>query len=258
MKNDNQLGSVRNTFRIIETIFDQEPIGVTELAEELEMPKSTVFSHLNTLSSLGYIYSHEGEYNLSLRFLEIGKQLQTRRELFHVARPEIIDLAAETTERTNLLVEENGEGVYLFVKDGEQAVELDTQAGSRVDLYNTALGKAILAHLPKERLDSLIEDIEFKARTENTITSESELRKELEEIESNGFALDDQERATDLRCVAAPILVEERPLGAISVAGPVSRIKGDRFHEKLPEMVRSKAQIIGINATYGDFSEQRP
>jgi len=251
MQDTNQLGSVRNTFSIIETIFEQEPIGVTDLAQELGMPKSTVFSHLNTLNDLGYIYNEEGEYQLSFRFLEIGKRLQLRQDLFQIACPEIEELAAETKERTNLLIEENGQGVYLYVKDGEQAVELDTQAGSRVELYSTALGKAILAHLPENRLDSLIEKLEFKPRTENTITSESELREVLTEIESKGFALDDEERASDLRCVAAPILVEERPLGAISVAGPVSRMKGDRFHQELPEAVRSTAQIIGINLTYG-------
>jgi DNA-binding IclR family transcriptional regulator len=224
---------------------------VTELANELDLPKSTVYSHLRTLREHEYVVQEDGRYRLGLRFLDFGEHTRDRMRIYEVARPEVEALAEETGELANLLVEEHGQGVYLYRAKGEGAVNVDTHAGMRVGLHCTSLGKAILAHLPEERVDDIVDRWGLPARTANTITDRAELDAELARIRERGYARDDGERLSGLRCVAAPITdVDGDAVGAVSVAGPTSRIKGDRFDSVIPERVMSAANVTEINLTY--------
>lgn len=246
----NEIGSVKTTFKILESIKEKKAVGVTDLSKALNIPKSTAFSHLNTLSNEGYLVVDDGQYSLALPFLDLGHNARTNSELFEVAKPKIKDLAEQTGEVANLMTEENGQGVYLYITLGENAVKFDTYPGKQVPLYSTALGKAIVASRPPEWRDEYLSSIDPVPITENTITDIDELRDELEQVREQGYALDRQERAEGLRCVAVPILDGERCKGALSVAAPVIRLKGDSFTSELPERLMHTASEIELSLRY--------
>lgn len=247
----NTLQTTENTIRIMKMLKRLDTAGVTELATHLDMSKSTVHDHLATLKKHDYVTKHDNGYSIGLGFFEMGEYARKRRKIYEIARPEVKSLAEETGELANLLVEEHGRGVYLYRARGEKAVTLDTHTGKRRYLHNTALGKAILAHLPEERVNEILDTHGLPASTKNTITDRGVLFDKLEEIHEQGVAYCGQERVEGLQCVAAPILSNDnRVLGAVSVAAPTTRMKGHRFEEEIPELILQAANVIEINVTY--------
>lgn len=247
----NTIGALGTSFRILEALKEKGTAGVTELATDLDLPKSTVYSHLRTLHEHEYIVWQDETYRVGLKYLELGEHTRDRMRIYDVAKPEVESLAEDTGELANLLVEEHGVGVYLFRAKGKQAVNLDTHAGKRVNLHCTSLGKAVLAYLPEERVDEILDRRGMPARTANTITTREELEAELDAIRERGYAKDNGERFAGLRCVAAPITdADDRAIGAVSIAGPTSRMKGEAFESEVAERVRSAANVIELNLTY--------
>lgn len=243
--------SVETTFRIIEALHDSGGAGVTELASALSYPKSTVHNHLQTLERNEYVVNDDGTYRVGCRFLELGAHARDRRAIYEVAKPEVDRIAEETGELSGVVVEEHGRGVFLHRAKGDRAVHVDTYAGKRIYLHGAALGKAILAHLPEERVDDIIDRHGLPALTDNTITDRDELAAELADVRETGIAFDDEERLDGLRSVGAAITGSNGDvLGAVSVAGPTTRLQDERFHEELPDAVRSAVNVIDLNVTY--------
>lgn len=246
------LRTTENTLRVVEALKEHRGAHVTELSGDLGLSKSTVHDHLSTLRAHGYVVKDGDQYDLGLGFFEVGEYARQRRKIYRIARPEIQTLAEETGELANLMVEEDGYGIYLYRARGENAVTLDTHTGKRRYLHNTALGKAILANLPEERVHEILDRHGLPRATPNTITDQSTLFEELASIHEQGIAYCGEERVEGLQCVAAPILTpDDRVIGAISVAGPTTRIAGERFSEEIPKLVTQAANVIEINVTFG-------
>lgn len=246
------IGTIETTLRIVETLKNEGKSGVTYLADELDIPSSTVHSHLNTLEQNGYLLKEGTEYKLSLRTLEIGEVARNRYSLYEVSAPEVDRLAEETGEIASVMVEEHGMGVFLYRAEGEQTVHLDSYAGYRTYLHTTALGKAILAHLDPETIDSIIDEHGLPQRTENTITDREVLQEELEQIRERSVAYDDEERVRGFRAVAAPIVDNSgTSIGSVSLAGPIRRLQDEVYRETFPDKVRQAANIIELNIEYG-------
>lgn len=251
MAETNTITATRTSLRIIEALKRLDGAGVTAVADELDIPKSTVHNHLQTLEDEGYITNEGSAYHVGLRFLELGEYKRNQMDVYEKVRPKVVSLAEETGEMANAAVEEHGEGVYITRAEGTEAVTVDAYAGKRVNLHCTALGKTLLAELSEERVDEIIDTHGLPARTENTITDRSELKSELTDIRERGYAYDREERLPGLRCVAAPIVPKgEEFLAALSVSGPTTRIEGDLFHEEIPELLLSAANVVEINLEY--------
>ncbi|MGM0605780.1 MAG: IclR family transcriptional regulator [Halobacteriota archaeon] len=242
--------ATETSLRIIEALMAREGAGVTELAEHLQLPKSTVFNHLKTLEHNEYVTKDGDTYDVGLRFLYLGEYARNRRRLAKVGAPEIDKLADRTNEMANLLVEEHGRGVFIYKQKGADAVNMDTHEGKRVHLHTTAFGKAILAYLPAERVESIIDRHGLPQATEHTITDRDALYEELAQIRDRGHAFESEERLKGLQCVAAPIVTAESVIGAVSVSGPKSRMRGEWLREDLPALIKSTANVIEINLTY--------
>jgi IclR family acetate operon transcriptional repressor len=248
----NTVDAVRTTFRVLETLEELDGARVTELADRLDIPKSTVHNHLRTLLEEEYVVKDEdtNEYRIGLRHLKFGEHARSQT-LYQIAKPEIRELAENTGEHANLAMHEHGYGVYVYKATGEKAVKLDSYPGKRVYLHTTGFGKAMLAHMDEATREAVYDEHGLPAVTPNTTTDRDELEAELEEIRTRGYAIDDEERLDSMRCIAAPLTTTNgRVLGAISVSGPTGRLKGDYFEEELPDRVVSVANIIEINATY--------
>jgi len=247
----NPIQGGERTISIVETIKELDGAGVTELADHLDLSKGTVHNYLSTLREHSYVVKEDEEYQVGLGFFEVGEYARNRIRIYHAAKPEIERLAEETGELTNLMYEEHGQGVYLYRDRGKHAVSLDTHTGKRRYLHNTALGKAILAHMPRDRVDEILDQRGMPSATQHTITDRDELYTELETIRDRGYAFCNQERVEGLHCIAAPVQSPvDTVLGAISVAGPSTRIKGDRLKQELPEKVRQAANVVEINTNY--------
>lgn len=246
-----RIRAIERTLTIIETLRRMEDATVTGIADQTELPKSTVHNHLNTLLANEYVTKQGSRYMLGLRFLELGGYKRDRMNLYQIAKPEVKELAEQSGELANLIAEEHGLGVYLYREEGEQAVQLGSYVGKRQYLNSTAFGKAMLAFMPESRVHKIIDKHGLPSRTEKTISDREELFEALREIRERGYAYDDEEGLEGLRCIAAPITMpDDRVVGAISVSGPTSRFSGEQFTETIPDMVVSATNVVEINLTY--------
>ncbi|WP_331233336.1 IclR family transcriptional regulator [Natronorarus salvus] len=247
----NPVKSARTTFAVLDGLKELDGAGVTELANYLEIPKSTVHSYLSTLEEEECLIKEEGVYHIGVRFLEYGAHARQRTDVYEIAKPEVDRLAEETGNLSNLLIEEHGRGVYLHRGEDTRAIQVNTRVGTRVYLHSTALGKSILANLPERRVETILDRHGLPEVTPNTITDRAELAAELEEIRERGYAIDDEEQVEGLRCISAPIVsASGRVLGSISVSGPTHRFKGTYFTETIPDSVMEAANVIELNLTY--------
>lgn len=245
--------ATEKTLAIIEALKNQDGGRVTALANSLNMSKSVVHNHLATLEKHGYVAKDGNEYRLGLKFLDLGGYIRHHMELYQISKPEIDAMAEQTGELANLLTEDDGCGVYLYRAKGEQAVDLDTYVGRRTNLHYTAQGKAILAHLPENRLEDIIEEKGLPKATENTITDRKALAETLAEIRDRGYAYHEEERLEGLRSVAAPIVTDDGTVhGSISVSGPASRMQDEGGESDIPKLVCSTSNAIELNLKYAN------
>ncbi|MEF8901188.1 MAG: IclR family transcriptional regulator [Halovenus sp.] len=246
------VAATETSFEIIEALIELDGAGTTEVANEVDTTKSTVYNHLQTLLNKNYIVKENGTYNVGLKFLRVGEYARNCHDIAQVGPDEIDKLAEKTSEMANLVVEEHGRGVFLYRAKGSDAVHMDTHTGKRLPLHTTAFGKAILAHLPEEKVEEVVETHGLSSHTEQTITDKETLYNQLESIRDRGYAFDREERLEGLHCVAAPILDGDgQATGAVSVSGPKDRLRGERFEEEFPKLVRASANVIEINMTFG-------
>lgn len=243
--------TISRTIRILQGLRQLEGAGVTELAEQLDLPKSTVHSHLQTWAEGGYLRSNGDTYDISLSFLEFGGYKASNHPIVSAAQTAVDELALETDDRVQVVSEQRGKGIYVYQTQGGCALPTDTHVGSRVHMHCTASGKAILAYLPDDRTEQIIEEHGLPERTQNTITDRETLYDELAEIRTEKVALDDQERVEGVRCVAAPVLNNEgRPFGALTISSSTRRLEGETFRSEYPSLVLTTAKSIHLQATY--------
>ena len=246
-----EVKSVLTTLQIVETLQRIESATASELATELDFTTSTVYKHLSTLAKERYVIKEDNHYRIGLRFLNLGQNALRNQEIYQIVKPELVDLAEETDEMANLLVEEGGRGVFVHKVSSDRAVNLDTYIGKEVYLHTTALGKAILAHLPRKRVDEIIDQHGLPEVTAKTITDRQTLESELSTVRERGYAVDDEERLYGLQCVSVPILGKDGvPLGAISVSGPKSRMAERISNEEIHPLLSQAKNVIELNVTY--------
>ena len=252
-----RIKSVETALDVLEAVAAAGELGVTELGDRIDRPKSTVHHYVSTLESRGYLERTDDRYELGLGLLTLGGRARERRRLYHLARDDVDELAAETGERARLVVEQDGRGVTLYQSDGEAVGETDTHLGSVEDLYCSAAGKAFLAELTDEAVEEYLAETTLEPHTERTITDPAALREELDDIRSRGVAFDDEEYLEGVRCVATAITSREGDLlGAVSISGSVERLDDDRFRTEIPNLLRNVAGVVEINTTYSGWSDE--
>lgn len=251
-KASNPVGAVKNLSKMIEIIKTERGATIAEIETQTDLSTSSIHNYLATLGEEELIVKDGNRYFLSLMFLEYGTIARNRHEILGKAKPEVDELAAETGEMVNLLVEEFGRGVHLYRKGGENALQYSEYTGFRGHLHNSAAGKCILAYLPTNHVDAIIEYHGLEKTAENTITDAEELREELQAIRERGIAFDDEESLDGCRCVAAPITNKSNQMirGAISVSGPKRRMQQKRFRTDLPELIRDAVNVIEVKTSY--------
>lgn len=246
----NPVQATRRSLDIVETLAALEGARLSTIAEEVELPDSTVHSHLTTLMEGGYVAKEGDTYRLGLRFLELGESTRSLRKVHRVTAPELAELAEETGEVAALMVEEGGLGVVLDSVQGEKAVPADIDPGTHVHLHASALGKAILAQLPDDEVDDVVDTHGLPAYTDETITDRAALHEELEAVRERNVAADTGERVPGSRAVATTIKDEGgRVVGSVGVSGPIGRLGDDRL-DAIEERLHDVTNIVELKLVY--------
>jgi len=226
--------------------------GVSEIAAEVDHSKSTVHNHLTTLRNNDIVAKDENGYRLSLRFVEYSQHVKNQRFDYSLVREVVDDLATETDERAQFGSADYGRLVYLYRARGDSDINRRAHSGIQEPLHCTALGKSLLAFMPQDRIDEIIDRHGLEKRTPNTITDYETLMTELDRVRERKFAVDNEELTRGMRCVAAPVMGDDTAIGAIGVSGPVSRLEDERLTDDLATEVRRVANVIEINSIFSE------
>jgi DNA-binding IclR family transcriptional regulator len=211
---------------LMEALRERGTMGVTELATELDLAKSSVHRHLQTLRKNGYVVRQSGSYALSFEMLRYTAHIRDRNELCTEVRPVLYEIAKELDEFVTFAVEEQKQSVFVYsTHDKYGFAEKLPLLGSQCHMHQNAAGKAILAEFPDDQIEEVIERDGLPSVTEKTITDAERLFEEIDQIREQGYALNIEERTPILRSVAVPVVgPESDTIGAISVAGPAKRL----------------------------------
>jgi DNA-binding IclR family transcriptional regulator len=235
---------------IIDHLRAVDGAGVTELARQLGLAKSTVHNHLSTMVDHGFVVKRGGSYRLGLQFFNYGHRVRTGFEVYGAAKPVVDELAGTTDEMVWLIVHEQGRIMYLYGHAGRTNINENTLIGSWAYMHCNSSGKAILAHLPEAEVEYVVEQHGLPERTTNTITDRGELDAELERIREQGFALNLGEDLEGVHAVSVPLRYEEEVLGALAIAGPAHRVSRERCESELVERLFASANDVELNLAY--------
>jgi IclR family transcriptional regulator, pca regulon regulatory protein len=226
-------------------------IGVSELARELALTRSTTHRYVATLARLGYLQQDAGtrKYSLGPRVLDLGFTAINSMELRHVAAPHLQRLCDETGHTVNMGILDDVDVVYVercrASRSRQNEIDLDLHVGSRLPAYCTSLGKVLLAFLPDDERDEIVGRIEFARRGPNTLTSKATLLADLERVRATGIAVNNEELAYGLRSVAVPVLSGDgEAVAAVNLAAHRAMASLDDLVARLgPIMQRTAAEI---------------
>lgn len=253
MKNS-QVQVINKAFDIIEQLATSESgLSLSEITEQTGYPKSTVHRLLATLIARHYIEKDESDsvYYLGLKFVEIASLYLNKIDLTTEAAPIMHTLATRFNATSYLGVLENNEVRYLEKIEKFNSLRLYTSIGKREPVYCTALGKVLLASLPKDECARIGESLIFEKLTPNTKMSYDELLLDIDFARQNGFALDNGEHTFGSSCVAVPIRdYTGNVIAAISLSGPglIQENKVETLFKELQASATSLSERIGYKA----------
>ena len=243
-----QIAVVLRALDVLELLASSgQPMGAAEVASHLDILRNGAFRLLSTLRSRGYVEqdAETRKYWLGLRLFQLGNAVFGGQDIRRLAFPILEDLRNRFQETVNLALLDGEWVLYVERIESPRSLRTSTAIGTRVPLYCSSLGKAILAHLPPEQVDALLSSGLHTARTENTITDPQALLAELEVIRRRGYALDKEENMAGVRCVGAPIFDSlGRAFAAVSVSGPTQRIAEHIAQGEIARDVMSAARQI--------------
>jgi len=216
-------------------------LSLAEISRRSGLPKATAHRLLAALEVLGLIERTGVGYQLGLRLFELGERVPRKHALREAALPFMQDLYEATHDTVHLAVLEGTDVVYLERIRGHRSSNVASRVGGRLPAACTGVGKALLAFDDEAAARVLAAPI--APRTRYTITDPKVLADELVRIRAAGVAFDREENTIGITCAAAPILMNNRPLGAVSVTGSPPLLDVDRIASAV------KTAAIGIQRT---------
>lgn len=228
--------SVGRAFAILEAMADRGGIaGLSELSVDSGLPLPTIHRVIRTLVDLGYVHQEPSrQYVLGPRLVRLGET--SSQMVGSVARPHLDRLVEELGESTNLAMLDLHEIVYVAQAQSRHSMRMFTEVGRRVLPHCTAVGKALMAGMTTERVQSILAVTGMPRYTPNTITDPDEFARALDQTAAQGYAIDEGEQEVGVRCVAVAVPGTPSPL-ALSVSGPAARMGPDVVERAVPLLV---------------------
>ncbi len=236
--------SVDRALTILERLARSGEAGVTEIASELGVHKSTAFRLVATLEAHRLVEQTEdrGKYRLGVGLLRLAGATTARLDLVQEARPVCRQLASDTGETVNIAVLSESSALYLDQVAGSSALQPHNWVGQHIPLHATSNGKVLLSGLSRQECDAVLS--KMSAYTPTTITTKAKLRAELDQVRDQGYALAVDELEVGLTAVAAPIHnVHGDVVASMSVSGPTFRIGSDRVEEITKKVVEAAEEV---------------
>jgi DNA-binding IclR family transcriptional regulator len=245
------IGAVERSYQILQELQEHGECGVSELAESISVPKSTVHKHLRTLVSLGYVRQRDGRYRVGFKLLEHGGVLRDRCRIYTYGRSKIERLVNDVEEMVLLSIRDEDRGVFLFRSNDQYNLKASLSMGARFNLHSNGAGKAMLAASDDAFVERYIETTGLTAETESTITDPDAFREEIETIRSNGYARNRGERETGIQAVSAAIGDDVTgDIGAISISVPSGSPAVDLLDDEYAEAVQRAASELSLQLTH--------
>jgi len=221
-------------------------LTLTDVSQRANLPPSTTHRLLATLEATGYVY-HAGDlgyWYVGLQAFRVGSSFLANRDFVAQSHAHLRRLMEQSGETANLAILDNGEAVFIAQVQCREMMRLVVKLGSRVPLHASGVGKAIFAALSEEQIAAVLAQRGLPRITPNTLTEESAMWSAIRVIRQRGYSFDDEEHALGTRCVAAAIYDEHaEPLGAISLAGPSSRLTDDHVRRLGPVVAHTAQEI---------------
>ncbi|MFM9373533.1 IclR family transcriptional regulator [Streptomyces sp. Da 82-17] len=225
--------SVDRAVSVLEILARHGEAAVSEIADELDVHRSTAFRLLGVLENRGLVSqsADRGKYYLGAGVLRLAGAAAVRLDISQEGAPVCRDLADELGETVNIAVLDDDAAVNIMQARGSAAVTAQNWLGRRTPLHATSSGKVLLAHLPQALREGLLART-LPRFTEHTVTGTVQVRAELEAVIEDGYARALEELEIGLTAVAAPVRAHDgKVIGALSVSGPVYRLTEDRLDE---------------------------
>lgn len=210
------------------------PTSITDISKKLSIYPSTVHRILSTLKSGGFVEQDPKtqKYLLGMRLVEFGSSKLNNMNLTKEIGPYLKELKEKFNETVHLGVLRKNKLLYLAKEESSQTIRMVSQIGNLAPLHCTGLGKILLAFLPYEKKDEILNKTKLIAYTNNTITNKKILEDELSKIKKQGFAIDDEEHEKDVFCIAVPVNnFENQTIAAISISVPKFRMNSNKQKE---------------------------
>ena len=238
--------NVDRAFKILE-LLSETPQGLrfADVCDLLSIAKSSAFVLLENLEMKGYIEkTADGRYRATLRMFQLGSRVLNQMDIRSVALPHMIALRDETGFQVHLAMLDGPDVVYLEKVESSSFVKFDTYVGKRAPVHLTAVGKAIAAFLPEERLDEIIAARGLGGGTEKAVTTPKEFKEALKTVRELGYSVDDEEEVLGVRCIGAPVRDHtDTVIASISIIGMHREMPTTRFPELSAKVIRAAQRI---------------
>ncbi len=256
------VGVISKVLRILEALQGSSGgLGLKAICDRTGIHKSTAHRFLKHLERERYLLRTEaGAYLIGPRLSQLSARGNQEATLQAVARPILWELWKSTQETVNLAVLDQRTALYVDVIESPHEFRLSSRVGTRRSVHVTALGKALVAFLPREARETILDSIVFQAATPRTIGNLVQFRQELEKVRRQGYAVDDEEAVQGARCVSAPILNSAgEPIAAVSVSGPVTRVSPNLVNAMAGAVTSAAAAIsAAMGFSQPDLKSENP
>lgn len=251
------IASVQNALNVL-NLFEasSSELGNAEIAKMLNMNPATVAGLVYTLKTNNYLDQNpeNRKYRLGFKIVERASVLLNQLDLRKISAPYLEELRDWCGESVNLAILDHDKVVYIERIFGHHALGIRSELGKRAPVHSTSLGKALLAHLPDQELDMLLNGYQFISLTPYTITDKQKFLDELEITRTRGYSIDNQENELGGRCIGVAIFNHQNyPIAAISISIPVQKIPMEQvpaYGQKLIQTASMISQKMGYQKTY--------
>lgn len=239
--------TVERTLSILELIAHSEQgLSNSEISRRLKIPKSSASYILRILESRSYLLreSNSGKYRLGLKMMSLTRDMLTHIDVRGVAKPIMEQFVKRTNLSAHLAVLDNGRAVYVEKVEALSFVKMDIWVGHRLPVHSTAIGKVLVSGLNDGEISEILEVRGMDKRGPKTMTSAAKFLKEIGKVRTFGFAIDNEENASGVRCVAAPVYdAQGEIVAALGTSSTITQLNEENL-SKIVKMIQDSAEKI--------------
>jgi IclR family acetate operon transcriptional repressor len=255
-----QASAALRSLAILEVVVKADRlISLTEIVEQMRLPKPTVFRLLSTLEKGGWILRQPGDkdYTVGSRLANFGLDIMTNSSVRAVRHTILANIASKLGETCNITMLDGSEIIYIDRIESQWPLKVDLQPGTRVPLHCSASGKLFLSQMRSAKRRTLLQNLVLRRFTDNTITNLDLLESELDRTRNSRIGIDNEEFLDGLICVAVPILdMEGQIAAALAVQAPVARLTLARAMEYVPDLKAAAAAMAETFSSTGSVAAE--